>query len=278
MPRQQTNNTNNKLNFRAYGVNVKIVYKDASITEQILKTIKYAIPNNLQIVEQTDCEHIFKVENEEKDKFSLEKNQEGEIIYDNSEKLLERLESNLRLTVAEHAESKVFIHAGVVELHGRAIIIPARSFKGKTTLVVELIKAGATYYSDEYAVLDENGLIYAFPKRLSVRGIIDDYTQLERPVDFYGGRTGSKPIRGGLILITEYKKNSHFKPKILSQGEAVLELISNTVPIRHKPDFSLKVLNKLADDAFAVKTKRGEAKRFAGNLINYFEKDLLRNS
>ena len=38
---------------------------------------------------------------------------------------------------------------------GRAIVIPGRTFSGKSTLVAELVRAGATYYSDEYAVEDE---------------------------------------------------------------------------------------------------------------------------
>jgi hypothetical protein len=33
---------------------------------------------------------------------------------------------------------------------------------GKTTLVKELVKAGATYYSDEYAVLGGDGRVSAF--------------------------------------------------------------------------------------------------------------------
>jgi hypothetical protein len=35
------------------------------------------------------------------------------------------------------------------------------SYSGKTTLVSELIRAGATYYSDEYAVIDERGRVHA---------------------------------------------------------------------------------------------------------------------
>src|SRR6201989_340392 len=61
------------------------------------------------------------------------------------------LESDLRLYVAERARRRVFVHAGAVGWRGRAILIPGRSFSGKTTLVAELVKAGAKYYSDEYA-------------------------------------------------------------------------------------------------------------------------------
>ncbi len=78
-------------------------------------------------------------------------------------------ESNLRLLVAEFAPRRVFIHAGVVARNGAAIILPGKSFSGKTTLVKELIRAGAVYYSDEYAVLDSWGRVHPFLRPLEVR-------------------------------------------------------------------------------------------------------------
>jgi len=71
-----------------------------------------------------------------------------------SDELYQILESDLRLHVAEGARSRVFVHAGVVGWRGGAILLPGRSLAGKSTLVDALIRAGATYYSDEYAVLD----------------------------------------------------------------------------------------------------------------------------
>src|SRR5258708_16040074 len=71
--------------------------------------------------------------------------------------VLEAFESHVQLTVAEHAPRRIFVHAGVVGWKDRAILIPGLSQSGKTTLVDQLIRAGATYYSDEYAVLDERG-------------------------------------------------------------------------------------------------------------------------
>jgi hypothetical protein len=35
-----------------------------------------------------------------------------------------------------------------------AILIAGRSFSGNTTLAAELVRAGATYYSDEFKVVD----------------------------------------------------------------------------------------------------------------------------
>src|SRR5687768_17180193 len=71
----------------------------------------------------------------------------------NRAEALAALENALQATVAAHARGRVFVHAGVVGWRGRAIVLPGRSFAGKSTLVRALLAAGATYYSDEFAVL-----------------------------------------------------------------------------------------------------------------------------
>ena len=67
---------------------------------------------------------------------------------------LDEIEARIRVQVATSSETRVFVHAGVVGWHGRAIVIPGESRSGKSELVTALVQAGATYYSDEYAVLD----------------------------------------------------------------------------------------------------------------------------
>ena len=83
------------------------------------------------------------------------------------DEVFESLESDLRLFVAELAKHRVFVHAGVVGWKGQAIVIPGRSYSGKSTLVAELVRAGATYYSDEYAVLDARGRVHPFSSHSS---------------------------------------------------------------------------------------------------------------
>jgi hypothetical protein len=190
--------------------------------------------------------------------------------------LLEQLGSYIRITVAEFAVGKVFLHAGVVAINERAIILPAQSFQGKTTLVAELVKEGATYYSDEYAVLDENGFVHPFPKMLSMRGIIDDFTQLDMPVEEFGGTAGTKPVPVALVLITEYKRNARWKPRELSPGQGIMEILPHTLPIRNKPEFTLNVLNNVAERAIITKTMRAEANETARLLISFFEKQAFK--
>lgn len=79
------------------------------------------------------------------------------------------LEAELHLHLAEHAPSLIFIHAGVAVHRGRAIVIPGPPLSGETTLIAALVRASALYFSDEYAFLDEYGLVYPFPRPLSIR-------------------------------------------------------------------------------------------------------------
>ena len=67
------------------------------------------------------------------------------------------LEAELYFHVAELLRTTISIHAGVAVHRGRAIVTPGPAFSGKTTLIAALVRAGALYFSDEYAFLDKDG-------------------------------------------------------------------------------------------------------------------------
>ena len=77
--------------------------------------------------------------------------------------LLTAFEKHAELLTAFRTQDCLFIHTGVVGWQGRAIVIPGRSMTGKTTPVKVLVEAGATYYSDEFAVLDKQGQVHPYP-------------------------------------------------------------------------------------------------------------------
>jgi len=57
--------------------------------------------------------------------------------------LFDTLERHAELLTAFRASDCLFVHAGVVDWQGQAILIPGRSMTGKTTLVKSLVEAGA---------------------------------------------------------------------------------------------------------------------------------------
>jgi hypothetical protein len=194
------------------------------------------------------------------------------------EKALEILGPQIRLTVAEHAVGRVFVHAGTVSWRDKAILIPGKSFSGKTTLTAELVKRGAVYYSDEYAVIDYQGFVHPFPKPLSIRTRPDDATQVEHDVEVLGGRSASGKSEIAMVLVTEYKPNAKWRPEVLSPARGVMEMIKNTASIRTYPTPVLDVLGQVARSSTIVKSPRGEASRCVEPMLAFFETNCLGSS
>jgi hypothetical protein len=180
--------------------------------------------------------------------------------------LLDSFESHLQLTVAEHAPRRIFVHAGVVGWNGRAILIPGLSFSGKTTLVDQLIRRGATYYSDEYAVIDQQGRVHPYPRVLGIRSSTNGSTT-KISAKQIGAEVGSKPLRIGLVLSTRFKQGSRWRPRELTRGKGVLELMSNAVAARSQPELALSVLPKALESARVLKGVRGEASEMAELIL-----------
>lgn len=186
---------------------------------------------------------------------------------DDAEELFERFESDLQLAVAEGARRRVFVHAGVVGWRGRAILVPGRSFTGKTTLTAELVRAGATYYSDEFAVLDTEGRVHPYLKPLSVR---EDGTHRQRKVSVeeLGGRSAKGPLPVGLVVVSEFRDTARgWRPRVLSPGEGSLALLSNTVPARRRPAEVLATLEMVVRGAAVLRGARGEAAEAARKIL-----------
>jgi len=184
----------------------------------------------------------------------------------NLDSIFERLESDLRLFVAELAKHRVFVHAGVVGWQGRGIVIPGRSYSGKSTLVAELVRAGATYYSDEYAVLDSRGRVHPFSKPLELREE-GEFRQTKITAAELGGQSGTKPLPVGLVLMTQYKSGARWRPRKLSAGSGVLEMLFNTVSARRSPERALSTLQRVAAHAEVLKGVRGDARDVVDSLL-----------
>ncbi len=146
-----------RINFEAYGVTIGVRVTDVNAIEEIKKILPF---NSRPLGADAETEYTF----------SLVWGEDGtreDVLYREDEEVARRidpvrlialLDTCIRMTIGEFAPHHIFIHAGVVGWKGEALIFPAKSYSGKTTLVAELIKYGAEYYSDEYAVIDEKGI------------------------------------------------------------------------------------------------------------------------
>lgn len=183
------------------------------------------------------------------------------------ETLVSAFERDVQLAVAQKARRRVFVHAGVVAWNGRAIVIPGKSYSGKSTLVRELVRAGATYYSDEYAVLDDHGNVHPFARQLALRD--ENHANQKLSFEELGGKIGKRPVPVGTILVTKYRERARWRPKLLTPGLGALELLANTVTARSGQPLVLEVLTRVATNARTLKSARGEADVLAGELLRY---------
>ena len=249
------------LDFETLGVRIGIGSNERSLLRAVERHLPEILPLEIDFSADGPAGHFFEILWDGADgKIRVLKDKEQLFTLKSEERLIEYLSSRIRITVAEFAGSRVFLHAGVVGWKGKAIVIPGKSRSGKTLLVAELIRQGAVYYSDEYAVLDKEGFVHPFPKKLSVRGIINDFEQKDIEPEFFGARVGTGAIPAGLFLITSFEKGAVWNPTAPSAGQAMLEILQHTIPVRRRPEFVLKVLKKCITRAIIAESVRDEAK------------------
>lgn len=185
------------------------------------------------------------------------------------DQLFEALESDVQSYVAEYARRRIFVHAGVVGWRGSAIVIPGRSFSGKSTLVAEFVHAGATYYSDEYAVFDTRGRVCPYLRPLSIRELGGTQGRRQYDIETLGGRLGRRPLPVGLILVCPYRQGARWRPRSISAGEGALALLANTVSARGRPEAALSTLGQAVSGAAVRRGVRGEAAAVVRSVLGY---------
>jgi hypothetical protein len=189
------------------------------------------------------------------------------------ENLYEALEADIDVYLAQASSQRLFVHAGVVAWKGQVIVIPGRSQSGKTTLVRAFLKAGASYYSDEYAVFDAYGRVYPFPRALSIRGENNQTSRVS--AERLGSSTGSKALPVSMITLTSYQAGAQWKPRVLSPGRGVLGLLVNTPIARREPQRTLATLGKVAKRIPILESTRGEASETVASILRIVEKQDL---
>jgi hypothetical protein len=178
--------------------------------------------------------------------------------------LVDAFEDHSKIELALRARDYVFVHAGVVGWRGGAIVVPGRSRSGKTTLVEALVRGGAEYYSDEFAILDARGHVHPYPIPLAIRS---PGLRTAVSVDAMGGRIGTLPIPVTLIVLTEYHPRGRWRPRRVSPALGMLGLMDNTVAARQSPDRTMPILRAAAAGATIVRSRRGSADETARILL-----------
>jgi len=266
----------NEFSFESYGVTVDIKCSGSELLHDLRSLLESTMLGRINPVE------IGKNKADLEFKFAIDKNNLF-FCYENGKLRSEPAsytgslnfyDSYLRIKIAEYAPKDVFVHAGVAAWNGKAIIIPGSSYSGKTTLIAELVKNGAEYFSDEYAIFDEEGFVHPFPRPLQIREH-GRYDQTQVSVEQLGGKASDRKLPVGSVVITKFEPDAVWKPERISTGEAVVEMVPHTIAIRRNTNFSLKVLKTVAERAIIIRGSRNEAKDFAITLINILNSNNL---
>ncbi|MEZ5306964.1 MAG: hypothetical protein R2684_07455 [Pyrinomonadaceae bacterium] len=232
--------------------------------EGIEQRIRAVFRGNYEIVDRVRVDHQIELVSDIDGGHQLKI--EGKSVLKTSDKvgLVDYTLTKIRVIVAENAENCVFVHAGALEKNGGALLLPGNSFAGKTTLTVELLKRGFRYLSDEYGVIGPNGNVAAFAKPISLRD--GGRTQIDRTPEELGFDVSVGASHVGAVIFLNYEPNTTFYAQKISKGSAILSLLEHALPIRSRPEFTLKTLSAIPSSATFLNGKRGDAREAADQI------------
>ncbi len=257
--------------FRAFGINIGVELCDAVRPDDLRR----ALPPGHEPIDTGVLDRVFRLAYVPKEDSPVAR--QGYHWFDEDEfrrfaatpnQAIDYGESVIEHHIAEFSPEFVFIHAGVATWRGRAVILPGASRAGKSTLVRALVNAGATYYTDEYAVLDAGGVVYPYLRHLSQRegpfgptGRVDlaDHAPSDEEA-----RTGA-PV--ALVALARYEEGSPWRAELLGPGTAMMAMSQHVIAIRRRPAEAFAVMSKVVESAVVVEGVRGDATDAAERIL-----------
>lgn len=259
------------ISFKSYGVIVAIESNTSELLDKAMEVARVSLLGNVRRIKTKKADVTFRLEQRGPQSYLMTVNGESLSGATRSRwKFLKFFDAVLRASVGEYSRDLVFLHAGVVGWKGKAIVMPADSFKGKSTITAELVRRGASYYSDDFAIIDKKGLVHAFPRTISMRD--ENFRTFDITPESLGAAKGQPPIPVGLVLFTEYKPKAKWKSRISTAGQGVLDIIPYALSFRRNPEFCLLVLNSVAASAIIASSPRGTAEEFARLILDFVDK------
>ena len=184
----------------------------------------------------------------------------------NFPRIVEAFGNEVRAILALRSPCRSFVHAGSVGWKGRAIVLPGHAGAGKSTLTRALVRAGASYYSDEFAVLDRKGRVFPYPLPLREKTGSGPASVVVPPQEL-GGSVGTRALPVGLILSTRFDPTREGRLQRLSSGRGALELMAHAVQARLRPQAVMESVGTAAAGAIILKGPRGEAEKIVDTIL-----------
>jgi hypothetical protein len=160
------------------------------------------------------------------------------------------------------------IHAGAVAVGERALLVPGMSRTGKSSLVAALIARGATYLSDEYALLDDEGHVHPYPRPLLLRvpgSVPEERTAV--PATRLTASIASSPARVSAIAALRYSDEAELWLERVPSSEGLLYLLQNTPRVVRDDDRTVTAAMRALRTARVYRGRRGDAEAAVEPLL-----------
>ena len=251
--------------FEAFGARIAI-----RAAESFQSDLRPRLPPRARPIKAEAYDTVYSVENtrssSDHTEVHLTRNGVGIGSFPSLSMVCRELESDIHFRVALAARDFLFVHAGVVQWKGQAVVIPGRTETGKSSLIMALVNAGGEYFSDEYAVLDREGRVHAYPKPLSERR--EGGSPRLHTAEALGSQQEAPAVPMGLTVITRFRDGAAWDPQRVSKARVMMALFDNTVVARSRPEFALSVLAKAVEGTAGLEGDRGEASEMASGLLD----------
>ena len=187
------------------------------------------------------------------------------------EDILVYLRLDARAFVVRSSRESLFVHAGAVGWKGQGVVLPGLSRAGKSTLVMALVRAGASYYSDDYARLDTAGRLS--PYLCAVRERTPTGINEVAP-EVLGGPIGDASLPVGLVVLLNYEPKSGLKIWNCRVSSAILSCLQHTPASTVAPRFTLRTLRAALREGRCFVGTRGDAEEAAVAILRLAESPL----
>jgi hypothetical protein len=214
--------TQQTFTIRAFGCSIQVI-ADCEEVLGLLQT--YLLPSLPRTAPECRSREIVMSVVRRKKGFELSCDRVARTSADHKELIVEAIRL-LDEAVVKRPTGLAAVHAGMVRIGGQAVLLPGGTNVGKSALVAELLRRGAEYLSDEYALIDADGQAHPYPRPLLLRNPGPE--QVAALPEHWNARVPEKPVPVGWILALKYDPAANWSVTPVPQSEAILTLLRNT--------------------------------------------------